>query len=88
MRNRLAIIAATALLTTGCVNALAGAIGESIGYPMDDKTVSSKMEPNVLVAVDGSWCEVSNERWEKAKEGDFVLCKWQAKSAASSSTAR
>ena len=73
------ILVAVALLISlgGCVNMLAQIAGDAAGIPLDNRTVSSKMEPNTLVATDGATCTVSKGRWEKAKPGDDVLCAWR-----------
>ena len=75
MRRAFVLLAASAVLA-GCVNTLAGVVGESVGVPMGDKIVSSKVEPNVLVATDGASCTVSKNRWEKAEVGHRYFCAW------------
>lgn len=77
MRHIIGVLAASVLLT-GCVNTLAGVVGESVGVPLGDKVVSSKVEPNVLVAMDGASCTVSKERWEKASVGERYFCNWSS----------
>ena len=77
MRRILALLTVSVLLT-GCVNTLAGIVGESVGVPLGDRIVSSKVEPNVLIAMDGASCTVSKERWEKAKVGDHYFCNWSS----------
>jgi hypothetical protein len=68
-----------AVCLTGCANSVAGLLGESLGLPLVDKTVASKVAPNTLVATDGTTCGVSEKRWEKTKEGDDVACVWTMK---------
>lgn len=75
MRRIFVLLAASAVLT-GCVNTLAGIVGESVGVPMADRIVSSKVEPNILVATDGASCTVSKNRWEKAEVGHRYFCAW------------
>jgi hypothetical protein len=41
------------------------------------KLVESKREPAYLIAVDGTECTVSKERFAKAKRGDNALCLWR-----------
>jgi hypothetical protein len=53
-------------------------VGESVGVPLEDKVVSSKVEPNVLVAMDGTSCTVSAARWEKAEVGRRYFCNWSS----------
>jgi hypothetical protein len=65
-------------LFAGCVNFLAAFVGESIGAPLEEKVVASKIEPNVLIAADLTSCEVSKGRWEKAVVGERSLCMWSA----------
>jgi hypothetical protein len=43
------------------------------------KTVSGKEPPNRLVAVDGTICIVSKERYESVKPEDKVWCAWRAR---------
>jgi hypothetical protein len=43
--------------------------GESVGVPVDEKVVSSNVEPNIVVAVDGTTCTASQKRWDKAEGG-------------------
>ena len=47
--KRLVAVLALSVLLAGCVNTVAGIIGESVGVLLGDKVVSSKVEPNVLV---------------------------------------
>lgn len=75
MRRMIVLLVATGILS-GCVNALAGVVGESVGVPMGDRIVSSKVEPNLLVAIDGASCTVSKDRWEKAEVGRSYFCAW------------
>jgi hypothetical protein len=70
---------AISLLFTGCVNTLAAFVGESVGIPLEEKVVASKIEPNVLIAADLTSCEVSKGRWEKAVVGERSLCMWSEK---------
>jgi hypothetical protein len=65
-----------AMSVAGCANTFGGLLGESLGVPLGSKAIASKVEPNVLVAVDQSSCVVSKERWEKARVGEFYLCAW------------
>ena len=77
MKRAMSVVALSVLLA-GCVNTVAGIIGESVGVPLGDKVVSSKVEPNVLVAMDGASCTVSKERWEKAEVGRRYFCNWSS----------
>jgi hypothetical protein len=63
-------------LFAGCANALAGFVGESVGIPLEEKVVASKVEPNLLIATDQTSCQVSKGRWEKAEVGERSLCMW------------
>jgi len=74
--KRLVAVLALSVLLAGCVNTVAGIIGESVGVPLGDKVVSSKVEPNVLVAMDGTSCTVSTERWGKVEVGVRYFCHW------------
>jgi hypothetical protein len=40
------------------------------------KTVMRKMDPVYLIAVDGSQCTVTEEKFKKAKEGERFFCAW------------
>lgn len=75
MRRIVVLLAASAILC-GCVNTIAGVVGESVGVPMGDRIISSKVEPNVLLAADGASCTVSKNRWEKAEVGHRFFCAW------------
>jgi predicted small secreted protein len=75
MRHVIALLATTTILS-GCANTLAGIVGESVGVPMGDKVVSSKVEPNVLVAADGASCTVSKNQWDKVEVGRRYFCAW------------
>ncbi|MGH7539926.1 MAG: hypothetical protein ACRELC_02900 [Gemmatimonadota bacterium] len=41
------------------------------------KKVSDKVEHTLLVAVDGSECQVSAGRWKRVEVGDAVWCYWR-----------
>lgn len=77
MKRVICVLALSGLLA-GCANTIAGMVGESVGVPLGDKVVSSKLEPNVLVAMDGTSCTVSTERWEKAEVGRRYFCNWSS----------
>ena len=76
--KRVIYVLALSSLLAGCANTIAGMVGESVGVPLGDKVVSSKIEPNVLVAMDGTSCTVSTERWEKAEVGRRYFCNWSS----------
>jgi hypothetical protein len=73
---RAVLIAATAFALTGCASFVAGFVGESLGIPLENKVVASKVEPNLLIATDQTSCQVSRGRWEKVKVGERVACTW------------
>jgi hypothetical protein len=75
MNRRIAAIALS-LTLSGCAPFAASLIGERFGVPLTEKVVSSKVEPNTLVAIDGASCMVSEKKWEKAKVGKNYLCVW------------
>jgi hypothetical protein len=70
------MLVALPVLLAGCVSAVAGALGESLGVPVEEKVVSSKVEPNIIVATDGTTCTASRQRWDKAEVGKPFLCPW------------
>lgn len=74
--RRIVVLMLASFFLCGCVNTLAGIVGESVGVPLGDKIVSSKVEPNVLLATDGASCTVSKSRWEKAEVGHPYFCAW------------
>jgi predicted small secreted protein len=76
--KRVIYVLALSSLLAGCASTIAGMVGESVGVPLGDKVVSSKIEPNVLVAMDGTSCTVSTERWEKAEIGRWYFCNWSS----------
>lgn len=41
------------------------------------KTVTSKVQPSTLVAIDGTVCNVSPRKFEATKVGDDVWCEWR-----------
>jgi hypothetical protein len=41
------------------------------------KVVMRKMEPNYLIALDNTACEVSYERFRRVREGQRALCDWK-----------
>lgn len=77
---RLSVLIATLSMplgTIGCVSVATGLPGESLGgVRPSSKAIASKVEPNLLVAVDQSSCVVSKERWDRAKVGEFHRCAW------------
>ena len=44
------------------------------------KTVTSKVAPSTLVAVDGTICTVMPRRFETTKVGDRASCDWRSRS--------
>jgi hypothetical protein len=42
-----------------------------------NKTVSAKVEPGTLVAVDGTICTVPAGKFHRTKSGDRVWCNWR-----------
>lgn len=82
---------ATGGLRRGLVLAAVLGLGACIALPMGGgrdatgsegkvgwKTVAEKREPNIVVAVDRSYCEVTRERFEETEEGERVLCHWRS----------
>lgn len=62
---------------TGCSSVATRPPGEPFGPTRpSSKAVASKVEPNMLVAMDQSSCVVSKERWERAQVGEFHFCAW------------
>jgi hypothetical protein len=47
---------------------------ETLGW----KVVIEKREPNLLLAVDGTECVVSEERFERIRRGRRAFCHWRA----------
>lgn len=84
--RRIIVLLAASVVLSGCANALGGIVGESVGVPMLNKIVSSKVEPNVLVATDGASCTVSKNRWEKAEVGHRYFCAWSRTSGGAGAT--
>jgi hypothetical protein len=41
------------------------------------KAVVEKREPGILLAVDGTECQVAEERFERVEVGDSVFCHWR-----------
>lgn len=72
----LVVLSGVAVPVSGCPNVVAGLVGDSVGVPLHAKVISSKVEPNVVIAVDGTICEVTKGRWEQARVGREILCSW------------
>jgi hypothetical protein len=68
----------TALATAGCMSMPyaknGGEMVKSSGLGW--KHVQSKREPVYLIAVDGTECTVSKERFAKVQPGGSALCVW------------
>jgi hypothetical protein len=45
------------------------------------KVVMRKMDPNYLIALDNTACEVSYDRYRRVREGQRALCDWKRGSA-------
>jgi hypothetical protein len=75
------LLATLAVLTlTACMQPLPGRRQivqdgkPGIGYKM----VMRKMDPNYLIAIDQTTCQVSPERYRQVRERQRVLCDWKA----------
>lgn len=68
-----ALLGATACVSLPLPGRDAGDSGETVGW----KLVVEKREPNLLVAVDRTYCEVTRERFEETEEGERVFCHWR-----------
>ena len=73
---RSVLVVATSVCLSGWITTIAGMAGDSLGVPLREKIVSSKMEPNILIAADATSCEVTKQRWERAEVGKPFLCTW------------
>jgi len=77
-RRRAVPLVALALVLGACISPL-----RSDRYMPDDgrpglatKVVARKVEPNYLVAVDQTTCEVSTERFRQVRVGQRAFCNW------------
>jgi hypothetical protein len=66
------------LLTLACAIPL----GKGSHAPvLERRMVVGKIDPNTLVAVDGSRCAVSAEKYERTERGEEAWCVWRARRA-------
>ena len=84
--RRSALVMLISAILCGCGSFLAEMVGESVGVPLREKVVREKVEPNLLVAMDGTTCEVAVDRWNKAKVGSNFLCVWSDAAAEGAAT--
>jgi hypothetical protein len=80
MKARVLLLAALAAITvSACMHPLPGRRqivqdGQpGIGY----KLVMRKVDPNYLMAVDRTSCQVAPDRYRQVREGQRVLCDWK-----------
>lgn len=76
---RVRAVAALVMLcgvSSGCTNLVAGLVGDAVGVPLHEKVIRSKVEPDLVIAIDGATCVVTKGRWAKAKVGEKFLCSW------------
>jgi hypothetical protein len=53
-------------------------LGRRTGGPaLERKVVVRKRKPNLLQAVDGTWCETDSEKFESVSVGEAVWCVWK-----------
>lgn len=70
----LAPLALACILTAGCfIFPGSRRNADGLGW----KAVMEKREPVYLIAIDGTECTVSSERWAQAKPGRQFFCHWQ-----------
>jgi hypothetical protein len=57
-----------------------GERADSTGLPggIARKVVHGKRDPNLLIAIDGDLCTVSEQRYRDTQYGDRVWCAWRA----------
>lgn len=72
------VILGGVVLLTSCASVpvpdrLSGGRGGSLGW----KTVVEKREPGYVIAADRTTCEVSQDRYRKAREGNRFFCHWR-----------
>ncbi len=78
-RIRLVLAASTvALALSGCLfpGRQPGPVPGEAGS-FRPKTVQAKEPPNILIAIDGTRCSVSADRYESTNEGDVAWCWWR-----------
>lgn len=72
---RIALVALVAVAMSGCITPGRfgpGPDGNGWGW----KPVASKTPPSTLVARDGTFCTVTEDRFERIKVGDRAGCFW------------
>lgn len=63
-------------LAAGCATIPIPGFEQVRGPDLERKPVTGKKEPTLLVADDGSRCNTTRERWERARTGQRVWCVW------------
>ena len=80
------LVALTACVLSGGqrVEPIPGAAGVVVTSPQSPqrgpsrKRVTTKQEPDLLIAEDGTSCRVSRDRYKEVEVGTDQLCSWQA----------
>jgi hypothetical protein len=66
------------LLVTSCLSLpIPGRGPGSSGETLTWKVIVEKREPNILIALDRTYCEVAPDRFDKVEEGERVFCHWR-----------
>jgi hypothetical protein len=80
MPTRLVLLLLALLLLSGCIRS-GDSYRRSPAAGVGWKVVMDKRPPAYLVAVDGTECTVSAERFRQVDPGDRVLCAWRREGA-------
>lgn len=72
---RIALVVLVAAAMSSCVVPARYATGND-GRTVAWKRVEAKDPPATLIAIDGSVCTVTSDRFERTQRGDRVACLW------------
>lgn len=66
------------LVVSSCISIpIPGRGSETSGETVSWKAVVEKRGPNLLIAVDRTYCEVAQDRFDEVDVGERVLCHWR-----------
>jgi hypothetical protein len=72
----LALLLTLSHALSACTEMVAGILTDVTGVPIVEKVVASRLEPNILVATDGTRCITTPARWQETFPGDEYFCAW------------
>ena len=78
MKKSLRTAALAGLVALAGCSAVPGFVANTLGLPVREKVVMSKLENRELLAVDHTTCMVSRGRYDDVEIGESVACLWSA----------